>query len=66
MSGGSGEVCGAVSPNVKGRPTWAVARGWAGETSRLEGQARFELSHRNGASLHTVQSQNQEGLTAEG
>ena len=31
--GGSGEACGAVSPNinVKGRPTWAVARGpWLG------------------------------------
>jgi hypothetical protein len=45
-----------------------VGRGWAGETARLGVEARFELSHRNGASLpqSTVPYQNQEGLTAEG
>ena len=57
VSGGVEKRAGPCPPismsKVVRRGLWPVARGWAGETSRLEGQARFELSHRNGASLHT-------------
>jgi hypothetical protein len=67
-SGAGGEACGAVSPNVKGRPTWAVAVAGLVRPRDSRVEARFELSHRNGASLPqtTVPYQNQEGLTAEG